>query len=849
VQRQKVHLRSRALPYSNACALAVALAAACIAPVRGAAQDSLSFSTLELSAGVSANLSRGVLARAWRSSPGIYFSALTPYGPGVLRLGIDVSRRRGLVPDVPDYLAIFPSLEWGLERRIAGPVHGLAAAGLGGLWMRFEDVSNASESELALSATLALRSPLGGRWTLGAGVSARRILLSQPVDQPVAFLQVGFRTGVTSALRRALSSDATRSGDGDTPRDRSSAPIADDAPATRDSGVTRAALRERGVQRLSEVFRALPAWDRTTVDHRTLWATPDGLSSPLGSEPHVLIDGIPVAMPPLGGVTMDLLPLSLENVHSVAGSEEPGLSSGRFLERGALHFRSDAGGSEGLSLFATALAENATGDPGPFLYLDSTIANVDKLGTGYALGARWRSGDFAAAAGFRYSSDLVTDRRLGGRTLSLRDPRTTYPVVRTRTPWVSARIEGARVSHLLRAGHSERSDYTFLPALGFELPTDVTFTHVGGAGRIAWSPRLIWSYDAHGSWFELAPSPNDLGLAFDLRTRVFGAQSGLELTLGRARVSAGLGLDQERYESPLMDSAAASRVERGWLSAAADVGGCELGVDAELRRTDGSWGSRWKLWGDASLGSSASLHWSAWRVHAAPTELDGFWELHGRGYGFLATADVETRVGPSRSRVESGARVALTGSISGALTLTPFLRATRLEGVTIERYTFAPGERRPTHAGVVQVSRADAGSLLASGIEARWHARENLDVDLRYRWMRTLGGDTLISQAWAAFPSHRATQTLRWSPRADLRIGASGEISSGSRWVGYERLGVDRLPGIVQVDVWAEKTFWSRRFSVQGRLLNLLNRQNALHPLGAAPGLSAALSAAMRLDE
>lgn len=146
------------------------------------------------------------------------------------------------------------------------------------------------------------------------------------------------------------------------------------------------------------------------------------------------------------------------------------------------------------------------------------------------------------------------------------------------------------------------------------------------------------------------------------------------------------------------------------------------------------------------------------------------------------------------------------------------------------------------------MSRADGGSLLASGIDASWHPHENADIDLRYRWVRTLGGDTLISQAWAAFPSHRATQTLRWSPRTDLRIGASSEISGGSRWVGYERLGVDRLPGIVQVDVWAEKTFWSRRFSVQGRLLNLLNRQNALHPLGAAPGLSASLSAAMRLD-
>jgi hypothetical protein len=279
----------------------------------------------------------------------------------------------------------------------------------------------------ARAVAVAVAAVLGGRWTLGAGVSARRILLSQPVNQPVAFLQVGFRTGVTSELRRALSSDATSSGIDDPPRDSATALIADDARASRGVDVTRAALRERGVQRLPEVFRALPAWDRMTVDHRTLWATPDGLASPLGSGPHVLIDGIPVSMPPLGGVTMDLLPLSLENVHSVYGSEEPGTSSGRFLEGGALHFRSDAGGSEGLSLFATALAENATGDPGPFLYLDSTIANVDKLGTGYDLGARWRSGDFAAAAGFRYSSDLVTDRRLGGRTLSLRDPRTAYP--------------------------------------------------------------------------------------------------------------------------------------------------------------------------------------------------------------------------------------------------------------------------------------------------------------------------------------------------------------------------------------------------------------------------------------
>jgi hypothetical protein len=147
----------------------------------------------------------------------------------------------------------------------------------------------------------------------------------------------------------------------------------------------------------------------------------------------------------------------------------------------------------------------------------------------------------------------------------------------------------------------------------------------------------------------------------------------------------------------------------------------------------------------------------------------------------------------------------------------------------------------------VVVTSADPGNVVSAGMEAQWKPRASLSLETRYRWVGAFSRDVQLLQAWRAHPSHRVTHRVLWTPRADLRVGLAAEASSASRWAGYEGLGVDHLPGEVLLDGWIEKSLWEGRLRVHGRLSDLLDREIALHPLGAAPGLSLTLGGTMQV--
>jgi hypothetical protein len=818
------------------------------------AQDSLSFSTLELSAGVSATSLPPPLAASWRVTPGVLFSVLSPYGVGALRLTVEAAHQQARVPPLPDYLTLFSSLEWGLSRRLIGPFHGVASAGLGGLWLHFEDVSNPSETELAMTGTLQVKTLLGGRWTLTAGTSARHILFSRPVTQRALFAQLGYRGSVPQAVQRRLAGSApARPPEADTPdsdRGFGHAGAAAAPPRPVDAlGVWLDAgeLRDRGVRRLPEVLRAL-GWDRVTVDHRSIWALPSGLAPSFSTRSTLYVDDVPVPLPEFGGATLDLLPVSLEELDGVHGSWLPGLLAGRVVEGGALHFTTSAPALDGFGVFSAALAENATGDPGPFLYTDSTQGNVDKLGTGYVVGARWRAGALSGSVGLRSNSDLVTDPRLGGRTLSLTDPARAYPVIRTRAPWASARLETGGGRHDLRAGRSTRTDYLFLPALGFEVPTRVALTHVGAAGREAGPLGGVWGYAAHATWSDLAPLENHLGLAFDLRTRRSGVAASLTLGGTQDSVTAGVGVDEAQHASPMLSSPVAFRTGRAWLSGARSVERGAASAALELRTSDGHAGVLAAGSARFPLPGGGVLHADAWHVRALPSELEGFWGLHARGYRFLEVAEVDVLAGPFPPRRETGAQLrAAEVPLGSSLRITAFFRAGSTEGVIVERPSFRMGPRRPEHSAPLLVRATGRGTAVAGGAEARWRPARRFAADARYRWLRPVAGDPLLRQAWLTLPAHRLTTGGVWLPRPDLRIGVRVEAWSATRWPGYEGVGAGRLPGGVRLDVSAEKELWEERVHVHARLEDLLDRRVPLHPLGAAPGLSVMVGGSARL--
>jgi hypothetical protein len=658
-------------------------------------------------------------------------------------------------------------------------------------------------------------------------------------------LQLGRAANAPGVVPRAFRGEQPTGGD-DPPGDDDRSTLTARPRQLESNDLDRVDPSDARVSRLSEIIGALPRWDRATLDHRTLWAAPEGLA-PIGSAvPYVSVDGIPAPIDVFGSLALDRLPLSPGELESVEAASTPGLHGLGFRRAGALELKTALPRSEGLGGFFEVVAENPTDDPGPFSYTDSTAQNVDKLGTGYVVGLTGKRGRVSGAAGFKYLSDFMTDAGLGGRPISLRDPEVHYPVVRTYAPWATVRFRGGSASHVLRLGYSLRSDYHFLPALGFEVPTEMRFWQVGAAGE-AQLAGLRWRYLAHSAWDHLRDVSNDLALGFDLR----GVRRGLALAVEKgeaSRLTVGGGIDEEQRSSRLLPTSIRLATARAYAKASARSRLGYLSLQGELRS------QRSELAGDVALEAVArvpllgSLQLTTWHSVGRAGVALGFWELREMGYSFLdsASVSVEDRGAETRQR-EVGTHLELTlGGAQAAFSVSPFLRIVRVHGARAAEPSFVQDGRRPSHEGPVLLFRSTTGSTLMGGAQVLWLTRRGVRIEARYRWLGPVGGDAPFRSASRSAPQHRYWQQVGWQVRSDLRLAWGIEARSATWWSSYAGMGRDRLAGSLVTDLSLDKTLWEGRARLCARVSDVGNRARPLHPLGASPGLAFAVCAGLK---
>jgi hypothetical protein len=818
-------------------ATAAALALLSLLGSPAGAQDSISFSRIELSVAAQRTIHAGDIDRFWRTRPSFRLTALAPYGVGALRIAVEFGRQPARQSGTPSYASFFPSLEWGLTPALPLGFQAYAGAGFGAYWMGFDAGGNRHEMEMALGGTAILRRSFLG-WTVGAGLHARRVMLYEPLPQVLFFLEVG-RSGRTPALlRRALegAADSTDLAVDSTAEQASAGSLVVARTRRSDSDE----IRRTGARQLSDVLRALPDWDRTSLDRRTSWITPEGLAPFDGARADVLVDGIPVPLDLFGTLSLDRLPLELVAIDSLKARSLPGLGDGRFEPLGSLTFTTRHPRT-GLALGAEGVLENPTDDPGPFRYADSPAPNVDKAGGAYSALVSGTRGWLSASAGLKYVSDFVTDEGFQSRPISLRDPRVHYPMIPTWAGWGSLRIAVASSRHTVRAGGSTRDDYLFLPMVGFEVPTEVHHWHTGASGEQRLGGALRFRYQAYISSEDLRESANDLDLTFDLLQMRRGLSAGL-VRDGRLSWTLGGGIDGDRVRSRLLAAPSDRATAHARASVGAAVGELRVGIEGELRRTEGATS------GDVALrGETGPASFTAWRTSSSPAEQGGYWGLHRRGYGFLSSLGIEVEeVAGPRDRVEEGAHLELAWN-AGPVRLTPFARVSRSRGLMLSQSSLVLEEIRPEHDGPVRLTGAALGSHWMAGTELRWTPLEQLRIEARYRWLRVTSGDAFYRSAWASTPEHRYLQRVVWSPRGDLRLGWGIEGRSATTWSAFARMGRAQLPGHVVSELFAEKSLWEGRAHLCARISDVTDRERPLHPMGAAPGLSFAICGALRV--
>lgn len=589
-----------------------------------------------------------------------------------------------------------------------------------------------------------------------------------------------------------------------------------DSVETCPEAVVLAAADLAGVVAVHDLARLVPFLDAVSVDGYDAEPRAGLAPRPL----RVLVDGVPVtstaSIEPLG---LEPLPVAVGEIRRVVACPGFGLAGGRWGGPW-LDIETAPPGR----VYAAGLYANETGNPGPDLYRDPSLRNVDRWGPDAeaALGAAVGRADLWASA--RLHRLLPTDGAIAPRILEVSVPGPNP--VRLGTVGALAVRYGAIDA---RMGVHGAADLPFVPAVGREVPSDRRTIQAGVSTRWRRIRTHLHVADVRlvrpdGSRLDLGPDGQGPGWSEQR------ADAGASLALDRLAI--GVQADATRADATgLADRAVAAG--RAWarLGRAFDGGAVSLALQATASEAGpflgGTVTARRRLGGAEGNASLA--------LDRPPAEGLSVWLR--RGYTGLAGAvrqDAAARDRPTVASARLGlstqsrqiqASISAEGEWSHGLTEVARLA---LDGAAV--------------AGRVGYETA-RGTAARLGARARWTGGA-WQVTASGRVEGALGGTETYRAARARVPSAHANLRVTVRPDARLTLWASARARSSARWDGYPDPGI---PAMLWVDLGLTKRAWGERlaFTVIGR--NVLDAPERTHPLGAILAARLFVRAAVRL--
>ena len=533
---------------------------------------------------------------------------------------------------------------------------------------------------------------------------------------------------------------------------------------------------------------------------------------------RLVLDGAPVAsttaIEPLG---LSPLPVAVGEIARVVVCPGPGLAAGRW---GGPWIEIET--ARPGRVYAAGAYGNETGDPGPELYTDDGLTNVDRWGPygDAAVGAPLAGAEVWAAV--RGHELFPTDSSLAPRIYQT-SPLDVLPLRSA----VSAGLALSAPGLGARLGASGARDYPFLPSIVREVPVDRRTVQASLRGQRSAGALAVRAH-AHAARLTLTPTDGS-----------------------RLRVGAG-GTGPDWTETCL-DGAASAHVERGAFTFAAGVQAERVSVDAE--GLSGSGLTTGRAWLSADRAHGVGRETLALQLVAA----DGGVVLGGvfQGRRALGRADAALTLAldrrpPPPDRIGVWLRRGYSG-LDGTF-VTPASASDQGETVAVARLDLglalapglrldvaADGQRARLDVEQIDIVSGGGGAVGTTTVVSAEGTAARLRADARWaagRWRLSaggrvqgaVGGDAAFRAAWRRQP--RAVAHVRAAVRPDdrLHLWAALRVQSGTSWAGYP---APEVPGAALLDLGIAKNAWGNRLllSVLGR--NVLDAPERTHPLGA----------------
>jgi hypothetical protein len=582
--------------------------------------------------------------------------------------------------------------------------------------------------------------------------------------------------------------------------------------------IRRAEIERSGWNRIAELLEGAVGWGRSSVDGFTYSASPDRLPQPgqsAAGTPQwiVFVDDQPVQSNMFGLHLLELLPVSPGEIDSVMFVPGPAFVNGTPAPRGAVRIFTKRPRSGAFGELAYEHGDE-TGDPGPYRYTTLSSPNLEKLGPFAYAGAGFAAPRWMLHAGAHFASLNTTDSIIHSRFAGFggavpQDVSAVSPALRAEVD-----VFG---HHELLAGWGEQRGLLLVPTTMREQSVSSEATSIGIAGTLDSLQGAVieyggafWSADAReiGS-----PLPFVIGHRREARNATLAARR----RVGSAVVAVGAaGYDWRLHRN---GGARTRSAAREYLAIRMPAG--SLAFDATGALVNGAHGTAAD--GDVSMtlavDSSTSVIVSAASIHEHP-DVDGTW---------IDAVVLGQEPRSERARLSHGS-LGVVRSLGGRVALTADGRIERVTNWRLAGPPALPLSSLPDSAPLA----AGNGTLVGGRFRVESQGSTGLQGSLEYDRTQLVSGDESLRKSADSSPADEARVQLSSVPARDLRVTATANLLSGTRWPGF---GIDsatiRVPAITRIDASLEKWMWRRRLRIELLFRNLLNRPERYHPYGA----------------
>ncbi len=613
--------------------------------------------------------------------------------------------------------------------------------------------------------------------------------------------------------------------------------------------ITRETLQAYNLLRLSDLFLLFDDWHVSTVDGFDWMVSPAALSTFQRQNWTILIDEEKYELGAFDVKNINLLPVAPQMIDSVEVYTIPQLNYGEFGERGLIdiHTRKPA---RRLVAQARSSAGNETGDPGPLIFTDPAVKNVDRIGPDNSLGFAFSGQRWQLQLNWQDQSHYATDPRI-----EFRNPRATNRELRTEllAPSLRLALKTAWGAHQFSFNHTSSANLlsyqaggagpVFFKPLSREVYTNQSFTHAGLHGEMPLSAKQELIYRFRYTNVVMEKHPNSLNnVDFDWNMdRFYG---NVENHYQSDRYSGRVGVGWERITAhtqyPLTLGSITNNKIYGSFRYSPSKGvsqtlAFQAVSNASSRAYKTSVLTEWKS--SAANNYGVGITWSERLVE----EDNSIWYWSEQGYGFLADLGIDYYF-PTKFHQSKMFTLDILWehrfSKQNKLCFSTFFR--RFKNLYLEEQLFQYNPDDGDFSSPAILHTDKGGQVVGLKLKYEQQLSASLRQTILYYLQDDIAGEPIFRQVWNAIPVHKIKYTISFQPTPRFSVLGVLQYLSSTVWEEYLDPGLaretpysGRIPESWVSDISLQKWFWGDRIRTGLLFRNVLGEKLIYHPMGA----------------